>query len=436
MNPLESFLLGGSRTVPAAAVLRESGLGAYAYAALPAEHPLRAGLRADFLGAIGRHYEIRRELAPLLAAWHDAGIEALLIKGFHLSEFVYPAPGIRFHGDVDVVVRPEDAREAVRIALSRGWVGEWNSFEMGRAYSHGVCNLRRAGGATQVDLQRFVVHSRTPVHPAQRRVTEAVWSRSRLVEWEGTRVRLPHPVDALLVLALQRCWGDRWGLKAQDALDVRYLSERAGAGWRAEIRERAAALGCARTLEIFLRRCDPDRGRLVLAAPTRAEQRRWNLAVVRERPLLWAERWTARLALLPAAAVDVPVGLWRLLRARRALRRYADIPRLLASLTPARGPRAPGAWGRRARSVLGIRWAMRLLPRGADGPCLVRSLAVYSALRSQGWPVEFVSGVRRHAGGVTGHAWVELEGEVLPELAEPHNARMFAVNVRYPGVSG
>src|SRR5690242_3540903 len=105
MNSLESFLLGHGD--PPAGALRESGLGAYAYAALPAGHPLRAGLRTDFLGAIGRHYEIRRELAPLLAAWHDAGIEALLFKGFHLSEFVYPAPGIRFHGDVDVAVPPE-----------------------------------------------------------------------------------------------------------------------------------------------------------------------------------------------------------------------------------------------------------------------------------------------------------------------------------------
>jgi hypothetical protein len=302
---------------------------------------------------------------------------------------------------------------------------------MGRSYTHGVCNLRRPGGVTQVDLQRFVVHSRTRLHPAQRRVTEAVRARARAVEWEGTYVRVPDPVDALLVLALQRCWGDRWALKAHDPLDVRYLSERAGAGWREELRERAAALGCARTLGIFLQRCDPGRGRLVLATPTHAERRRWNLAILRERPLLWAEWWTARFALLPSAAADVPAGLWHLLRARRALRRHADISRLLESLTPTHPPRRPGAWGRRARAVIGIRWALRLLPRGADGPCLLRSLAVYAALRRQGWPVEFVSGVRRHAGGVTGHAWVELDGQVLPELAEPHNARMFAVNVRY-----
>jgi hypothetical protein len=44
-----------------------------------------------------------------------------------------------------------------------------------------------------------------------------------------------------------------------------------------------------------------------------------------------------------------------------------------------------------------------------------------------------VSGVRREAGGVVGHAWVELGGTVLPELGEPPAVlEQYAVNFRYP----
>lgn len=426
----------GADTLSDVESLRARGLAAYAYATLPAGDPRRDDLRGDYLAALARHQQIKRELVPLLAAWNQAGVPALLFKGFHLAEWVYPAPGMRFHGDVDVAVRAEDASEAVRIAVSLGWEGEVNSFASGRTHSHGVCNLRRPEGATQVDLQRFVIHSHSRMNRVQRRVTAAVWSRSQTVRWEGVEVHLPDPVDALLILALQRSWGDRWGLKPHDALDVRLLAERAGSRWRETLGERARALGCARTLGLFLERCDPERGTLGPAHLSPLEVLRRNLAVVPERPTLWIRRLVARARIVPAASVAVPAGLVRIVRARQAVHRQPDIARLLAALTPVTPPGEPGLRGslrKRVRTVRGIRWAMRLLPRGAAGPCLIRSLAIYTALRRQGWPVEFVSGVRRTAGGVTGHAWVELEGQVLPELGEPHNRRIFRANVRYPG---
>ncbi|HVM43872.1 MAG TPA: nucleotidyltransferase family protein, partial [Gemmatimonadales bacterium] len=83
--------------------------------------PARAPFRAEFLAALARHQEIKRELVPLLAAWHAAGIETLLYKGFFLAEFVYPTPGTRFHGDVDALIGSAHAAEALRIALSLGW---------------------------------------------------------------------------------------------------------------------------------------------------------------------------------------------------------------------------------------------------------------------------------------------------------------------------
>ena len=61
-----------------------------------------------------------------------------------------------------------------------------------------------------------------------------------------------------------------------------------------------------------------------------------------------------------------------------------------------------------------MRWASRLVGTGPYGACLVRALSMFVAFRDRGWPVDFVSGVRRDATAVVGHAWVELEGAPLP----------------------
>ena len=52
-----------------------------------------------------------------------------------------------------------------------------------------------------------------------------------------------------------------------------------------------------------------------------------------------------------------------------------------------------------------------------DVPCLFRALVVFHVLRQQGWPVRFVTGVRRADHGIDAHAWTELAGSSLPELA-------------------
>jgi len=110
------------------------------------------------------------------------------------------------------------------------------------------------------------------------------------------------------------------------------------------------------------------------------------------------------------------------------------VPRLLASLTPALGAAPRITMRERKGLVRGTRWALRLLPDGEVGGCVVRSLVLYRTLRRRGLPVDFVSGVRRDGDRVVGHAWVELNGIVVPELDEPTNPHIFRVNFRYPGM--
>ncbi|HEY9449658.1 MAG TPA: nucleotidyltransferase family protein, partial [Gemmatimonadaceae bacterium] len=228
-HPLEAWLLDHAHETPPESVLRATNLAAYAYAALPPKHPARPALLPDYLAALARHERIKRELVSLIGRWNAAGIEPLLFKGFYLAEFVYPAPGMRFHGDADLVVKPEQATAASAIAQSAGWTEDDNSALMGQPYKHSTCSLYGPEGAACVDLHRLVLHCELPWDRVQRRVTGAVWALSEPLEWEGTRIRVPSPVDAALVgLVLQRCWGDRWHLKPHDVLDLRSLSERLG----------------------------------------------------------------------------------------------------------------------------------------------------------------------------------------------------------------
>lgn len=434
VHSLTAWLLDHERELPPAGVLRAANLAAYAYAVLPPEHPVRPALRGDYLAALARHQQIKRALLPLVTHWNAAGIVPLVFKGFHLAELVYAAPGMRFHGDVDLLVPPEHAAAASALAREAGWAEEDNSALAGRPYLHGVCSLYAPAGAACVDLHRWILHSELPWTRVQRRVTEAVWARAEPREWEGARLHVPAPVDALLVgLVLQRCWGDRWQLKPHDVLDVRVLTARLGIT-REALHERARELRMERTLAIFLARCDPAAARLALRPPTRAERRRWDRATIPERGLVGAyARAVRRVRNFPRALAGLVHALPSLVAARRALRRHRDVERLLDALTPRSPPARPrGSIVRRDRLVRGVLRGVQLCPRNRDGDCLLRALALCHALWREGWPARFVSGVRREGGALRGHAWVELDGRVLTALYESANRQRYAVLVEYP----
>lgn len=432
-SALAAFLLG-RLTLPDPKQVRTAMLGAFAYTALPADHPARPRFRADYLNGLARHLSIKAEVAPLLAAWHAAGIEALLWKGFYLAEFVYPIPGTRFHGDVDVLLHPRDLRRAARIAAELGWTGGRDPPGRPNAFRHYAYGLIRPGGATLLDIHRYVLHRPAPWTIRPKHVTEALWNGSIETDWEGATVWLPHPVDAALIcLILHRAWGsDRWSFKPHDFLDFRYLIEREGVD-RTALESRAHELRCGRTLALTLDRCDPWAGRFEPGSPSPARAWRFDILTLSEHAPHGCQQWFGRALRAPSLIRDTLRALPLVVRVRRAARHQPDLHRLMATLTPAIPPRRSAA-RRRRRLVEGIRWATWIVRDPRIGRCVIRSLAIYRALRQQGWQVEFVSGIRRDANGLIGHAWVELDGQVLPELRQWRNRMLYRVNFRYPRI--
>ena len=384
--------------------------------------------RRECLAALARHHDIKREIVPLIAAWRDAGIETLLYKGFFLAEFVYPSPGSRFHGDVDVLIRAQHAHEALRIARAAGWHQRWHPRRTGAPDGGALFDLYRPDGAAQLDVHQLLVPAARWWKRRQRRITEAVWSRSEVRTWEGTGVRLPAAADAIVVnLALERAVADgAVGLKPADATDLALLLER-GALTTEDLHQRARELGCPRTLTEFLALS----ARATVAAPTRASRLaslRWRLAGAWESGYVHVPTLVLRLARAPALVWDIARALPVLIRVRRALRSHRDVRAVLANLTPA-APVPRRSARARWRTVRAIHWAHRLLPLGG---CLPQALAIYAALRAQGWKVEFVSGVRRDPAGLHGHAWVEEDGGLLRELLGWERLPDYQGNFRYP----
>lgn len=71
------------------------------------------------------------------------------------------------------------------------------------------------------------------------------------------------------------------------------------------------------------------------------------------------------------------------------------------------------------------------IPYFSDKRCLPRSLTLYHFARQCGFPVRLHCGVRKtETGGLDGHAWLSLDGEVFRELDD--RADSFTVTFSYP----
>lgn len=134
---------------------------------------------------------------------------------------------------------------------------------------------------------------------------------------------------------------------------------------------------------------------------------------------LWS-RWRARLRHLRR-----PGDLWTFLRLGLALSclpvalSVLGLPRLLARL--AAGDQRPArAISLERAQVLAHYADFWLRRRRPHNPCLRRSLVLFGRLRRSGLPVTFCLGIGRAGIGagdqpVTGHAWLELGGQVILE---------------------
>ncbi len=383
-------------------LLVRCGLAPYAYGQGVADDPKKRPLFQAFMATTARHLKLRAELQTLVRAWSAAGIDVLLFKGFHLAEFVHTAPGLRFYRDVDLVMDPAQAEEASRIAQAHGWVERWHvshpvtmSSPYNEAYcGHEVLHLEHPALGVTVDVHRRILHNlhdQLPWCAPQARITAAVWQASDRVAWGGGVVRLPAPEDAILIgPVLNRCWSawDDWVLEPHDYLDFKTIVESCGVT-RAGLVARARSLGCVRTLELFLERCDPFNRHLVLREPTRRERQRWNLALTLERGHAGLARRVVAIKDWPGEVSAAVRQLPTALRVVRLLRRGVppeEIAHALGETVSVRRSLGHREWWHLQRGTARV---LGLLRVDAAEYWSAYVLTLYAVLRRRGCPAEF-----------------------------------------------
>lgn len=150
------------------------------------------------------------EVAGVLAACRDGGIQTLLLKGVPLAIGAYPDEASRPMGDADLLVRPVDLVRAVALLRQRGWrpVPEPVAFP---AEPRNAWTFANAAGR-EIDLHWRVF--RAGCH-----ADDDLWAAAVPLEVRGVETRALCPSDALLhVIAHGVVWNPvpsiRWAADA------------------------------------------------------------------------------------------------------------------------------------------------------------------------------------------------------------------------------
>jgi len=134
-----------------------------------------------------------QEAERIFATLQGTGIESIALKGITLLEDVFPL-GARKLGDIDLMVRPEQAQESVRVLQNLGYqIGIPFRFDKGYADLH----LKKGAQTVPVDLSWKFLH-RTWLGGRQSSSFDALMQRVIRKKVSGAEILILHPVDQIV----------------------------------------------------------------------------------------------------------------------------------------------------------------------------------------------------------------------------------------------
>jgi Uncharacterised nucleotidyltransferase/Transglutaminase-like superfamily len=430
-SSIEKFVMGDHNAPITAAALVQARLAGYAYRMLPEEHHLREELRNARRNLEIQHQLVKNQLKPLLKAWSDAGIKVMLIKGFWLAEFIYERPGDRGYGDIDVLVPEEEAQEAIQLARDAGWSVTIERKTSGNQNSHEEAHIVSNDGLGIIDLHRFALQSARSWgqhHP--KRLTEAFWASATQQHWEGANIWLLSPLDGFILNLLNRARGDHWSRRASDLLDAKALVQQGNFSLE-QIKSRASELHVRNSIQAALSTCNPWKNYIYSVKPGNLQRIILDFKTAQEIGLFDIEQSLFFLSRAINAVTGLPIMLPIIFRVQQALRHQLDLYQIFQSLEKHYLPNSNANEVELVRLKRSAHLALYLFGRHRD-TCVPRSMALYLALRQRNFPVQFVSGIRRENGKLTGHAWLEYKGRPLENLGDQNAPEIFKENFRYP----
>ena len=158
---------------------------------------------ANELTALVQGLFFRPHLAALLQAAAAEGVGLIVLKGAALAETLYPRPGLRPFGDIDVLVRPEDAARARTLLEDLGYTvapAVWEALENG-ADTQANFFKHTPRGVVVVELHTDLL-SNGFFRGHVQLDADGLWLRARPARLADTDALVLGPEDQLLHLCL------------------------------------------------------------------------------------------------------------------------------------------------------------------------------------------------------------------------------------------
>lgn len=144
-----------------------------------------------------RNEALRLQLAEAAACLNAVDIQPVLLKGaIRLVDGLYPDPGWRFMRDLDLLIPRDRLSDAVARLNLLGYGFRENAAEWSAQHKH-LPPLRRDGDAAVIEIHAEPLSGRHGLWSA-----ESVQARSKLVDLDGTQIRIPDIADQVAQLIL------------------------------------------------------------------------------------------------------------------------------------------------------------------------------------------------------------------------------------------
>jgi hypothetical protein len=186
------------------------------------EDPYLARLKGVVRRAWYDNQRLFHGVGSALEALEDAGVRAMLLKGVPLAIQCYPEVGLRPMVDVDVLVEPRRAREAISALERAGWPSQPDlpdpeAVPYGEQMLHQVACVSAEGHAIDLHWRYvpWVARDGSGQDPA-------LWACARDLEVAGRHALAPGP-DDLLLLVILHAYRAGWATAPRWVADTTFL---------------------------------------------------------------------------------------------------------------------------------------------------------------------------------------------------------------------
>jgi len=181
-----------------------------------------------YYAVLKQNLRLYHEFKTALAAFREAGIPLIVLKGAHLAEAIYGNPGVRPMTDIDILVAKDDLEKAETVLRGLGFQA---SPGIGRIEREVECGLSRElplhskPGGIFFDVHWTV---EDPASPFAIDV-EGLWARAQTIEVAGVKTRGLSTEDLILHMCLHTAYHDKFRAGVMPLCDAAEIVQKRGA---------------------------------------------------------------------------------------------------------------------------------------------------------------------------------------------------------------